>query len=466
MSGNATTTANKQTSYGSADTKNQIKPGGKLGSGRYYPIVDASTGKIDVYKYGKTGNTKIGEIPRGGQFTGLGGATNNEIQYFSSAAGKQKFRDNAKQVVTNEWDGKSQPPPNTVVWGDNAINKAYGAKNSSGEVFAGTRPEEGGAAIPSEDALLQQNAVDTHTSSIQSKLLEKGLGKVKKSNTSLGPGQIIVYPQGLRQKGAAAQDHIKLQMLEYSPKKMGVQNDLKNLSGVGGRAKNRKGLGSVLLPIPGGIMDTNAVSWGGDTMDPVAAAMANISYAALVQGKGTEEIKNVADKVKSNQGEVKKAIGLGIAAMATQTGAQLLKRTEGVIMNPNMELLFNNPSLRQFNFTWKLAPRSRKEAETVIKIIRFFKQGMAPIREEPNLFLKSPNTFQLTYKHKQSDHKFLNKFKECALVNCGVQYTPDGNYATFEDGVMTAYQMVLSFQELDPVYSDDYNGISNTEIGF
>ena len=448
MSGNATTTANKQTSYGSSDTKNQIKPGGKLGSGRYYPIIDASTGKIDVYKYGKTGNTKIGEIPRGGQFTGVGGATNNEIQYFSSAAGKQKFRDNAKQVVTNEWDGKSQPPPNTVVWGDNAINKAYGAKNSNGEVFEETSPE------------------DKHTSLVHSKLLEKNVGKVKKSNTSLGAGQIIVYPLALRQQGASAQDHIKLQMLEYSPKKMGVQNDLKNLSGVGGRAKNRKGLGSVLLPIPGGIMDTNAVSWGGDTMGPLAAAMANISYAALVQGKGTEEIKNVADKVKNNQGEVKKAMGIGIAAMATQTGAQLLKRTEGAIMNPNMELLFNNPSLRQFNFTWKLAPRSRTEAEEVIKIIRFFKQGMAPIREEPNLFLKSPNTFQLTYKHKQSDHKFLNKFKECALLNCGVQYTPDGNYATFEDGVMTAYQMVLSFQELDPVYSDDYNGISNTEIGF
>ena len=46
------------------------------------------------------------------------------------------------------------------------------------------------------------------------------------------------------------------------------------------------------------------------------------------------------------------------------------------------------------------------------------------------------------------DHKYLNKFKECALLNCGVQYTPDGNYATFEDGVMTAYQLTLSFQEL------------------
>ena len=31
---------------------------------------------------------------------------------------------------------------------------------------------------------------------------------------------------------------------------------------------------------------------------------------------------------------------------------------------------------------------------------------------------------------------------------------------------MTAYQLTLSFQELEPVYSDDYEEVPNTEIGF
>ena len=89
---------------------------------------------------------------------------------------------------------------------------------------------------------------------------------------------------------------------------------------------------------------------------------------------------------------------------------------------------------------------------------------MAPIKSESNLFLKSPNTFRLAYKHRGKDHKFLNKFKECALLTFGTQYTPDGNYATFEDGVMTAYTITMSFQELEPVFSNDYG--SNNEIGF
>ena len=37
-----------------------------------------------------------------------------------------------------------------------------------------------------------------------------------------------------------------------------------------------------------------------------------------------------------------------------------------------------------------------------------------------------------------------------------VQFTPDGNYSTFPDGVMTSYQMTLSFRELSPVFNDDY----------
>ena len=134
-------------------------------------------------------------------------------------------------------------------------------------------------------------------------------------------------------------------------------------------------------------------------------------------------------------------------------------------MNPNMELLFKKPSLRPFEFTFKLAPRSKKEAEQVIGIIRTFKQSMAVIRSASNLFLKSPHTYKLQYKHRGSEHPFLNKFKECALMNMSINYTPDGNYATYEDGVMTAYEMRLSFTEIEPVFNDEY-GNDDTSIGY
>ena len=66
--------------------------------------------------------------------------------------------------------------------------------------------------------------------------------------------------------------------------------------------------------------------------------------------------------------------------------------------------------------------------------------------------------------HKGSPHKYLNKFKECAMNSFTVAYTPDGNYATFEDGVMTSYQITMGLQELEPIFSNDYEGLPG--IGF
>ena len=132
-----------------------------------------------------------------------------------------------------------------------------------------------------------------------------------------------------------------------------------------------------------------------------------------------------------------------------------------------MELLFKGPTLRPFQFTFTLAPRDKDEAKSVISIIRFFKQGMAPIRSKSNLFLKSPHTFQLRYLHRGEKedggtglHFKLNAFKECALQTVGVNYTPTGNYATYQDGTMVSYELTLGFSELEPIYNDDF-GMGN-----
>jgi len=147
-----------------------------------------------------------------------------------------------------------------------------------------------------------------------------------------------------------------------------------------------------------------------------------------------------------------------------------------MIFNPNLELLFDKPTLRGFQFTFDLIPRSKKEAEEVVKIIRFFKQGMSPIRSESNLFLLSPNVFQVHYVLNgdgTNDHPYIGKMKECAMTNFAVDYTPQQNYSTLTDGFMTAYKIAMQLKELEPVFNDDYeqNGSNSAptvpaEIGF
>ena len=99
----------------------------------------------------------------------------------------------------------------------------------------------------------------------------------------------------------------------------------------------------------------------------------------------------------------------------------------------------------------------------IVKIIRFFKQNMAPQKgggsggESANLFLKAPNTFQIHYLHQGGEHPYIGRAKECAMTSLEVDYTPDGNYSTYKDGFMTSYTMSMSFKELEPIFYEDYD---------
>jgi hypothetical protein len=143
---------------------------------------------------------------------------------------------------------------------------------------------------------------------------------------------------------------------------------------------------------------------------------------------------------------------------------QVLARTTGSVINPNMELLFNGPGLRQFKFTFRFTPRYKEEGVEVKKIIKAFKRNMAPKGSGEN-FLRTPNIFQINYMEGSNEHPFLNKFKLCALTNMSVNYTGDGVHATYVDGTPISMQMDLSFSELTPIYNEDYNEIEKFEKG-
>ena len=285
-----------------------------------------------------------------------------------------------------------------------------------------------------------------------------------KAGTREDFGKPLNYPITRDEK----QDFIKFDMLKYEPKK--VQGfSFGDRSGSSGRT-----IGTVTLPIPGGISDANACDWGDDRMGPLKLAAAGIALGALdasaTSGGGIGgQLGDLKNQIVTNNKDMQQLIGQTAAAAAIGSNENaLFSRTQGTILNPNLELIFNGPSLRPFTFQFKMSPRSKGESEEILKIIRFFKQGMAPIREESRLFLKTPHTFKIKYVQLGEESKFLNKFKECALLSCSIQYTPEGNYAPYEDGAMSSYQMSLQFKELEPIFNDDYgsDGDLPAEIGF
>ena len=55
-------------------------------------------------------------------------------------------------------------------------------------------------------------------------------------------------------------------------------------------------------------------------------------------------------------------------------------------------------------------------------------------------------------------HPSINRIKTCALLQCGVNYTPNNSYMTYNDDQrsMVSYTMDLQLGELDPIYETDY----------
>ena len=233
----------------------------------------------------------------------------------------------------------------------------------------------------------------------------------------------------------------------------------------------------ILLPMPQGISDTNMVKWGQDEINPIEAAVTAGAVTAM-EGDPGKALNNFISATKSvlTSGNAQNLATSYAAAKAVGsfggnvTAEGILARSTGQVLNSNMELLFQGVQLRSFNFSFNLAPRFEEEAKEVKKIIRTFKQSMAAKTSGGTgggLFISSPEVFQLTYKSGGKKHPFLHSFKPCALVSMGVDYAASNVYATYEDATPVHMKLSLSFQELNPIYFEDYNKIPLTDgVGY
>ena len=300
--------------------------------------------------------------------------------------------------------------------------------------------------------------------------LNKEKDSVKKG-TRRGEGSYggdMKYPINL---ASEVQDVIKFSILEYSPS-LAAENQGKNriviLEGKSPIIKGSTRIAVITLPIPAGISDSNPVGWNNESLNVLQEAAGRVADTILKGGTVDEAGKTAEDLAKKGTSpDGADAIRGIFTNLAAQAGG-LAQRTQGAILNNNVELLFSGPSLRSFSFTFLFYPREPKEAIEVRRIIRAFKQAMSVKRSATSLLLKSPHTFAISYMTAgQVQHPYLNRFKECALTSCSVEYTPDGTYMTYDgpEKSMTAYRLSLSFQELEPLFDDEY-GLDDDNIGF
>ena len=448
--------------YGGSNDANAFD---SVGGKKVYSVIDAKTGVATFYER-KGGNAlqraftediKLGTIEPGGKFVPQE-KTSTQPGFESVYTGSQ-----AKEFLSDNNQKKlKQQAKETAIRAQKA--------NGVDEAVATKRAEEllqnGGATTPPNAD--PETVIRERNNSLSQ------LDIPAASGTRRGAGSFggLRYPKAINR----TQDFIKFTMLEYKAKRVGSGTGgtgfgfgSRTRVGPSGEAGDRTILGSASLPIPGGIRDENGANWGGKTMNELQIQGSELARALTgASGEGAGNVaEKIVDRLGINDGEVKTALQESFAANAV--GAQgLLARTRGAILNPNLELLFESPTLRPFSFTFDLAPRNKEEADEVIKIIRFFKQGSAPIRSESNLFLLAPHTFQVHYilgGDDSAEHPFIGRMKECAITKVQVDYTPQQNYSTLKGGYMTSYKLTLQMTELEPIFNDDYNKIDTISSG-
>jgi len=281
-------------------------------------------------------------------------------------------------------------------------------------------------------------------------------------------GQQARYPAG---QIDGEYDHVLFTIVEYVP--AGLSGVAGLVSGKGGRPTDRikrsSPVGSVILPMPKNIADSNSVTFAGDKMNALQAAGAQVIGGILSDAPvaATQAAAaNIRGALNQNAGGLKQFITAEVTKDIIG-GGNVLTRTTGAVLNSNLELLFSGPELRTFQFQYTMTPRDKAEAASCKQIIRMFKKAMAPKLKEGALFLYTPNMFFVDFFHKGGVHPFLNRIKPCALTNFGVTYTPDNAYMTYEDGSPVAYNLSFSFQEIEPIYDKDYESGDGAEgMGF
>jgi hypothetical protein len=289
--------------------------------------------------------------PKTKKFTPTDNALATQKAYFTSPAGTKEVADNI--IKTNK---------KSLI--ENGLSPAEAEKKardiSNNKPAPSTKTGENGDTTTGDTTTGDTTTGDTAT---DEDVGTQDTAQLKEVNpgTKKDFGKNLTYPSTLDLKN---QDTIQFSMLEYAPKALTSSG---GMLGSGNRA-DRKSIGSVILPIPNGIKDADKVSWGEDSMDAGALALAAIAFSVIAEGEANDELKKIQAGIRGVSGtDATNAIASHFtgAAIGKDKG-KFMSRATGQVMNPNMELLFNGPSLRDFSFTFLLAPRDHQEAMTVM----------------------------------------------------------------------------------------------------
>ena len=373
---------------------------------------------------------------------------------------------------------KSEQPPETITRGPKSNKREKTSRNNRRNI---NNSSSGPRSSTKEQTRSRPNTDILNPSNNEVFTLRPTQLSTASNVTSF---EYMRYPEGRIPN--LGYDYIQITAYKYEP--VGLPAGY-NQSRPNAESRLYKDPGDVIqFPMTGSLSETNAVNWTDDTVSEIQNIAAGIAMNRIttstdpfsaVGGAFMDVLESGREAFKNEK--IQRAIAAYFAGQAASV-PNILQRSEGKMINNNLELLFNGPSLRSFNFSFQLRPRTKSEADLCRRIIRSLKKNSAPGRSADFMFLTTPNIFRIQYIYNSdspdlaqsgsvlstsTEHPFMNRIKPCALTSLNVNYTPEGSYMTYEDGgSMTGYDLNLTFKEIEPIYADDHLSTPSQSMGY
>jgi hypothetical protein len=226
-------------------------------------------------------------------------------------------------------------------------------------------------------------------------------------------------------------------------------------------------LGSVSLYMPAGLQVNDNLSY--DNVDTGLGGMAvnayqNAAGAGEFLSNVAKDLPEVGDRVVS---QMLATASQGKGVVGGAAGQLLINR--GEVVNPHTQMLFRSPALRQFNFSFKLMPRTRAEAKEILSIVQFFREAAYPSLASDGestvtvdgkkkaldmASYKFPDVFDIQYLTNHKINKNLIKFARAYITAVSVNYNQTSP-TFFDDGMPSEIDLSLTFQETKALSRED-----------
>lgn len=201
---------------------------------------------------------------------------------------------------------------------------------------------------------------------------------------------------------------------------------------------------AIALHIPNQLSIRYGMQWSED--DTAALSMAAGGLQEVARALEAGSAKNLSDPAKAIVTNLALSKGPNAGANSVATG---------LAANPKKEQVFKGVDFRTFQFEYQFFPRSPEEAENVLNIIQEFKYHMHPEFKDNNNFVYIyPSEFDISYYNNGKENMNLHRHTSCVLTELNVNYTPNGTYAAFPNGMPTQINVSMQFRELGLLTKD------------